>query len=784
MESLLKESLRISSFSGEEVSAETKSIPYISMKASNIVNFNCKIKVEDECISCSHLSTLYVLNSSYAHKAGEKLDVSKMFESENAVREALTRKPRYIEEDYSRMIKNAKAKHIIACDDFGRFLYNIAITTSSSQCRIFFLQSTSHIMAFEFLRKPTVKNRSADKLVVKFFDPNRTNVTSRSRVYSSDDFLNSNAFCLRKFIKSSMYSLYFGENLEGKCVEETECIIYEHHHENVECLRFSTLETLSQEGISSCMMYHLIIDANCLEDVRKAVEMLSTLDLSKKGREDIFRCRSSNGNSVLVEIMSLGKVQSIDLYSLLLNSMSDEEKVSLLPSILLSSNIHGSTGLYLALQNGYSDAVYAFDKMLNNLILIESKIDCSEFAMILSNLFAAKSSEGIPGLFMALQGDMHKTVTAFGELLNRLVCMRNKLSDTKIVDMIFDLLSAKTKDGIPGLFMALQKDNHSSVSSFGKLINILTLFRGSIFGEKLFRMFVELMLAKNISGTTGMYMSLQNNCHNSIYAFDEILCNFLPITKDDVPVHVFLQALRTMLLAKSDCDVCGLFMALQLGNHSSIAAFSKLLSKLLLVKDKISESDLAGAFSEILLAKNKHGTPGLFMALQCGHADAIAAFGSLVDVLVEAKENFSPDTFAAIALDIFTSKRYTDGTPGLFAALAGCKPKATSEFGRLLMKVRECNNWSVLLAAEDGNGVPGLLYTDESTRESYFKMLTEFPTNTLQDLHSRLCRARSVNSYQSFVCVNPYDGICYDEFIKRLAAHIEDTSKRQPTHHN
>ncbi|HFR2226816.1 TPA: hypothetical protein ACHUVO_004932, partial [Shigella sonnei] len=96
---------------------------------------------------------------------------------------------------------------------------------------------------------------------------------------------------------------------------------------------------------------------------------------------------------------------------------------------------------------------------------------------------------------------------------------------------------------------------------------------------------------------------------DTIKAYGEIVFK-TPLTSDK----------RLYLLAAKDShDLPGLFFALQNGHADSIRMFGSLLNKKMLSSEQIKE-----------LLKVKHG---LFMALQNGHTKAIMAYGDILKIL-------------------------------------------------------------------------------------------------------------------------------------------------------
>lgn len=128
----------------------------------------------------------------------------------------------------------------------------------------------------------------------------------------------------------------------------------------------------------------------------------------------------------------------------------------------------------------------------------------------------------------------------------------------------------------------------------------------------------------------------------------------------------------------------GLFVALQDGHADTIKAYGELLQH-------VPEKDRA----RLLAAKRADGIPGLAMALYRGHADAVEAYG---EALQQVPKKDRAGLLAA---------KNADGTPGLFMALLAGNADAIKAYGKLLQYVPE-EDHAELLAAKTADGIPGL----------------------------------------------------------------------------
>ena len=181
-----------------------------------------------------------------------------------------------------------------------------------------------------------------------------------------------------------------------------------------------------------------------------------------------------------------------------------------------------------------------------------------------------------------------------------------------------------------------------------------------------------------------------------------------------------------LLAAKDDRgNIPGLYSALQNGHADAIKAFGELL--LFVPEDQRAA---------LLVAKNTDGVPGLYMALQNGHADAIKAFGKLLLLVPE-------DQRAALL-----AAKNADGVPGLFIALqeghADANADAIKAFGELLSLVPE-DQRAALLAAKNADSVPGLCMALYKGHAGAIKAFGELLLLVPEDQRAALLAAENAN---------------------------------------
>ena len=215
----------------------------------------------------------------------------------------------------------------------------------------------------------------------------------------------------------------------------------------------------------------------------------------------------------------------------------------------------------------------------------------------LAELLAAKRRNGVPGLYMALQMGRHEAISTFLEFIGQYEHVIEP-------QVLWELLAAKRENGVPGLYMALQKGHHKAVSAYFEGI---TQLRDIIEPEAM----KKLLAAKPGNGTPGFFMALQAGHHKVVSAYFEGITQLRDIIEP--------EAIKELLAAKDGDGRPGLFMALQEGHHKVVSTYLEGIKQLRGIIDP-------EAIRELLAAKDEDGTPGLFMAQQEGHQETVSAY--------------------------------------------------------------------------------------------------------------------------------------------------------------
>ncbi|MHA1067221.1 ShET2/EspL2 family type III secretion system effector toxin [Enterobacter ludwigii] len=259
--------------------------------------------------------------------------------------------------------------------------------------------------------------------------------------------------------------------------------------------------------------------------------------------------------------------------------------------------------MYHALYFGLTDTLQTIAEQLKkSSLLSDEKVE----------LLVAKSGEGVPGLYVALEKGRADAIKAYGRMLNE---------SGLTPEVIAELLAIQGPNG-PGLHMALQQGHADAILAYGQILSDSGLALETL---------AELLAAKGLNGA-GLYMPLQQGHADAIKAYGQILngSGLAP------------EAIAELLAAKSVNDIPGLHIALQKGNAGAILAYGQILNGFGLAPE---------ALAELLAAKDPDGTSGLYQALSHGHADAILAYGEILN-----GSGLDPETIA----ELLAAKDATD----------------------------------------------------------------------------------------------------------------------------
>ena len=434
-------SLQNAQVTDKGVAEVMKEIPYFSPKREWQKNFNGIVDFPGTSarIFCRHFVE-------QRQEVQQQHPQGKFDDTHFASPEAIANHVSYTTEaKYDYLRNHATEVYLRHNDDFGlalaQQLTSLAAKGKLPQSKFILLASTDHAMGVRL----TVKEEEDDdkpRYVAEFFDPNFT--TSHVRVASAS-LRTFETLTLENFIAlPKAYQAYYPTD------------------ENFSIMFVRPSPQTEQAGIETTQG----------EPAQGAAE-----------------------NRMLTSSLKEEDINAVALYHMLADGFSADlrllkNKVKITKELLAAKIADGYPGLYLALQNGHTDAIRAFGELLEQLPPEER-----------AELLAAKRADGISGLLVAFKERNFETIKAYSELLEKIPPEKRS-----------ELVAAKNADGNPVLCTALQRGYVDAIDAFGELLKQVPPEERA-----------ELLAARRANGDPGFFLALQNGHANAIRAFGELL---------------------------------------------------------------------------------------------------------------------------------------------------------------------------------------------------------------------------------------------------------------------
>ncbi len=483
------------------------------------------------------------------------------------------------ETKYLALKAQATETHLIANQQFGRFLvaqFN-AMAAENKATRQILVLSTNHAMNLSL----RIKNKNGMKsYVARFFDPNRTTGSVRSKVGS-----------LKTMETQELGSYLDGHHLLKEYYPESNAASMMYIRPPVQERQTRSLRVVDNRMLTSCIkdseinaatMLHLL-DGGFADDLRRLRNEIARRPEAE--RIELLATKTADGTPGLFVALQDDHADTIKAYGELLEHVPEKDRAEL----LAAKRADGIPGLAMALYRGNADVVEAYGVALQQVPEKDR-----------AGLLAAKNTDGTPGLFMALLAGKADAIKAYGALL------RHVPEEDRA-----ELLAAKTADGIPGLHMALQNNHADAVKAYEELLQqvpekeltgllaanktngipklSMALLTGNInaikaYGARLQHVpekeRVALLAAKIADGTPGLFLALQNGHADAIKAYGELL--------QQVPEN----ERAGLLAAKTAEGVSGLSGALQAGHLEAMGQFIEVVKKMAPSLNRDARADL------------------------------------------------------------------------------------------------------------------------------------------------------------------------------------------------
>jgi hypothetical protein len=691
-----------------------KKFPYRSEKRGALVNYNAEanFKGTEDPIVCRHLSFRWLLQRiTNNYKSDYQL-----FKDEKAIADNIAP---INDELFRNALANADERHLRRNSEWGQFIVQQFRAMDApprdgnekARTQHLYVSSTNHGMAAEL--KIRYADDGAKSYVVHFYDPNDTLGDKRIAVTDFEDLI---GLPLASFLPTERNEeTYYGE-------KEKEQI--------------SMIHVLSPDSFA----------ANPVTEDATPKRLTSRID-------DLNR-------TVLFFLLQRGCSDDLrDLQPQIaqhLNSLTSEKQIKFLSAL----KMEGIPGFFMALQNGYPEAVRLFFRLV-----LGTNLSNSEKIALLS----PRDTGGISGLEVTLYRSHSKTAEAFcdeilkstlppearAEILagktSKEVPALNRAFFFQREDMVGQCCDIALNSGLPSPFQVelLSAENPGKIAAFhlgmyqGYAKEVKT-FCGRVLKSKLDpKDKVDLLLARSGKGDTALGSALEKNHPDAVEAYCDAIIN------SNLDLNYKIELLSA---ADSDGDPA-LRKGLGSGNVDAAKRFCKCVLRsnlppsdkvrLLLAENEgvpawrtqfyegndesidmlceaVINSDLDDAYKfQLLSAKDRNGVPAFSMALTEGHPDTVATFCDWV-----FRSKLSDDHKTALL-----AANPTDGEPTLQQVLkeADCDAETIATFcTRVLNSPLPEKHKCALVSGESEDG---------------YSLLNNALANGRSDIVEKLCRA-------------------------------------------
>ncbi|MCD6026135.1 MAG: ShET2/EspL2 family type secretion system effector toxin [Solimicrobium sp.] len=499
-------------------------------------------------IACRHFVAKYI--EDIWTKANGDGEVN--WENYSTEESIATHIPITVNKKYENSRLKANSYHLINNDTLGKHLRrcfeDMQKPTIKEAVKTLLIESVSHAMAIRLC----IKTQDKPLYMVNFYDPNITNNVAYCQ---TDDLSTLDSQTLRQYVTGS--PMEAGD---------------EDHYSSYYCK-----EDLS---ISLLMEY----DSTCVTQGEK--KLTTFFNSNSLASIHLFFLLRTDLHLTLTDPDLYQKLEGIG-----------QTSPSQLVTLLFAKSSDGTSGLLLAIQNGYASTVNAYGRLLSKVWpLCQQGQDNDK----LIELIAAKRSDGVPALILAMQRGKAATIKEYKVLL--------QLLPESARGSLIDLFGAKSEKGMPGLYAALQEGYAEVISAYEELLPLLPVSDM----EKL----PDLLAAKS-SGIPGLLIALQNGHGEAVKAYGKLL-QLIPVNKRDSVIN--------LLNIKTD-GYPGLFLALVNNCSDAVRAYGEILFRFF--------KDEPETLVNLLAAKDKDGVPGILVALGKDLTEVVKAYEELIQLLLQ-----------------------------------------------------------------------------------------------------------------------------------------------------
>lgn len=612
------------------------------------VNFNGKKsdnkKVE---IQCRHLSGLFLFaNISKERRYINQLSMffsptsngANTVESCNDVVRDFLQKNIF---DSHRVLYRADEYKIFKIGQIGDAVYSIFTKMGEVDKNKILFCSEHHTMAIELIKKTNPK-----RFVIKFYDPNRTTMHKRVvfdqladvKDLKPSDFLS--AECLKAYFPKFNFGVF------GVYKNPTEIVNLSPEKTPKEVELIGSLDGCSEDDLSamihsSCSLNFPILLTKCCNKIISSTSLLKGKEAERVA--SLLVAKRSDGTSGLYLALQNGHVEVIKAYLAAILSCEyykRKENQGALAALLVAKDAYGTPGLFKALQNNHAEAIHAYLVAILNCEYYKRQ----ENQAALAALLVAKDAKGVPGLMCALFNGNASAVKVYLAAIINCDHYKKQCNQAELVALV----AAKRSDGTPGLYWALQNGHAEAIKEYLAAILNCAYYKDNP------KELMELLVAKRSDGIAGLLMALQNGHAEAVKVYMSTICDYYKSRPDDMSKSlVFVK-----LLAAENLD----------GNSVLYAALEKgAVAEVKIYLDAVLESNALTndqKFKLLMFAvKNKKGVSGVLLAAQKGHTKVVECYKNTI-----LKYDFSVQQKTELLVDITNDKTLANYSGAIFSA--------------------------------------------------------------------------------------------------------------------
>jgi ankyrin repeat protein len=340
---------------------------------------------------------------------------------------------------------------------FGSFLVRQfeAMVEKREVSRQILMESTNHAMSLELL----IKDDEGKRFVIRFYDPNDT---LRHVRFACHDFDALAALRMDAILPPDTIESYYpgARGFSVMFVRPSEDILQAHLEVQVPISNSrrltSGLDSLEIDGT----VIFLLLEAGVTEDLLSSKVKDAISSASAAEQIKLLGTRDEDGCSGLFIAMQEGYGNAVAALSELLSLLGKEVSCNDLAMLIEARDHGGNPALWMAMRFNRPDAVREYRKLLRH---IEDSIP----GQVLASLLEAKGENGASGLYSALQMGHSDVIRVYGALLE---AIRRKVPQTALTRLI-----DARKDGYPGLHAALLNGHADAIREYGRLLKDLPM---------------------------------------------------------------------------------------------------------------------------------------------------------------------------------------------------------------------------------------------------------------------------------------------------------------------